>query len=62
MRVFSSAHELRNEVVEELSPDLVGESGTELVALLIAGGRNRGMKSEKGRRGEEQGNSREKKP
>jgi hypothetical protein len=41
---------LRNEVVEELIPDLVGENRAELDAPLVRGGRNRGMESEKGRR------------
>jgi hypothetical protein len=41
---------LRNEVVEELIPDLVGENRAELDASLVRGGRNRGMESEKGRR------------
>jgi hypothetical protein len=44
------AHELRNEVVEELIPDLVGENRAELDAPLVRGGRNRGMESKKGRR------------
>ena len=42
--------ELRNEVVEELISDLVGENRAELDAPLVRGGRNRGMESEKGRR------------
>ncbi len=44
------AHELRNEVVEELIPNLVGESRAELDAPLPKDGRNRGMKGEKSRR------------
>ncbi len=44
------AHELRNEVVEELTPDLVGESRAELKVELMRGGRNKGMEGEKGRR------------
>jgi hypothetical protein len=41
---------LRNELVEELISDLVGESDAELAALLVGGGRTRGIKSETGRR------------
>jgi len=41
---------LRNEVVEELIPDLVSESRAELDVELVRGGKNRGMESEKGRR------------
>jgi hypothetical protein len=44
------AHELRNEVVDELAPDLVGKSRTELDVELVRDGKNRGMESEKGRR------------
>jgi hypothetical protein len=44
------AHELRNEVVEELIPDLMSESRAELDAPLVGESRNRGMESEKGRR------------
>jgi hypothetical protein len=50
MRNDLIAHELRNEVVDELTPNLVGESRTELDVELVRGGRNRGMASEKGRR------------
>jgi len=45
-----NAHELRNEVVEELIPHLVGENRAELDAPLPRDGRNRGMKGEKSRR------------
>ncbi len=48
--VLLLAHELRNEFVEELSPDLMSESRAERDAPLVRGGRNRGMESEKGRR------------
>jgi len=41
---------LRNEVVEELIPDLVSESRAELDVELVRGDKNRGMESEKGRR------------
>ncbi|MFL5706560.1 MAG: hypothetical protein ACJ8AG_27615 [Ktedonobacteraceae bacterium] len=41
---------MRNEVVEELTPDLVDKSSEELAAPLVEGGRKRGMKSEKGER------------
>jgi hypothetical protein len=44
------AHELRNEVVEELIPDLMSESRAELDVELVGESRNRGMESEKGRR------------
>jgi hypothetical protein len=44
------SHELRNEVVEELIPDLVSESRTELDVELARGSRNRGRENEKGRR------------
>ncbi len=44
------AHELRNEAVEELIPDLVGESRAELKVELMRDGRNNGMEGEKGRR------------
>jgi hypothetical protein len=47
---LSTAHELRNEAVEELTPDLVGESRAELDIELMRDGRNRGMEGEKGRR------------
>src|SRR5258708_39818026 len=47
------SHELRNEVVEELSPDLMSESRAERDAPLVRGGRNRGMESKNGRRWEE---------
>jgi hypothetical protein len=43
-------HELRNEVVEELIPDWVGESRAELDVELVRGSRNRGRENEKGRR------------
>jgi hypothetical protein len=44
------SHELRNEVVEELTPDLVGESRAERKVELMRDGRNKGMEGEKGRR------------
>jgi len=53
---------LRNEVVEELSPDLMSESRAERDAPLVRGGRNRGMESKKGRRWEELRDSQEKRP
>jgi hypothetical protein len=34
------AHGLRNELVEEFTPDLVGERDAELAALLVGGGKN----------------------
>ncbi len=37
---------MRNELVEELIPNLVGESRTELDAPLMRDGRNRGMEGE----------------
>jgi hypothetical protein len=46
----SPAHELRNEAVEELTLDLVGESRAELKVELMRDGRNKGMEGEKGRR------------
>jgi len=45
-----TAHELRNEVVEELIPDLVRKSRGELDVELGNAGRNRGRENEKGRR------------
>jgi hypothetical protein len=42
----SFSEELRNELVEELIPNLVGESRTELDAPLTRDGRNRGMEGE----------------
>jgi hypothetical protein len=51
---------LRNEFVEELSPDLMSESRAERDAPLVRGGRNRGMESKKGRRWEELRDSQEK--
>ena len=45
-----NAHELRNEVVEELIPDLMSESRAELDVELVGESRNRGMESEKGGR------------
>ncbi len=53
---------MRNEVVEELPPDLVGESRAELKVELMRDGRNKGMEGEKGRRGEKSRNSQEKRP
>jgi len=47
---YPVAHELRNEAVEELTPDLVGESRAELKVELMRDGRNNGMEGEKGRR------------
>ncbi len=44
------SHELRNEVVEELIPDLMSEKRAELDIELVGKSRNRGMESEKGRR------------
>jgi len=46
----SIAHELRNEVVEELISRLVGGSCTERDGVLRSGSRSRGMESEKGRK------------
>ena len=45
-----TAHEVRNEVVEELIPDVVSESHGELNVELARNGRNRGREDEKGRR------------
>ncbi len=44
------AHELRNEIVEELIADRVSESCAEQDAPLVRGGRTRGTESEKSRR------------
>jgi hypothetical protein len=41
---------MRNEIVEKLVPDLVGENGRKLAAALISGGRT-------SRRGSERGNT-----
>ena len=46
------AHELRNEVVEELNSDLVSQSGANLDSKLVRGNKNSGMENEKGRKGE----------
>src|SRR5258708_7445548 len=54
------AHELRNEVVEELNPDLMSESRAEPDVKPVRDGRNRGMVSKKGRRWEELRKSQEK--
>ncbi len=40
------AHEMRNELVEELIPNLVGESRTEQDAPFTRDGRNSGMAGE----------------
>ena len=56
----SIAHELRNEVVEELSPDLMSESRAEPDVKPVRDGRNSGMASKKGRRWEELRNSQDK--
>jgi hypothetical protein len=56
----SISHELRNEVVEELSPDRMSKSRGERDAPLVRGGRNRGMESKKSRRWVELRESREK--
>src|SRR5438034_3099391 len=45
------AHELRNEVVEELNADLVSQSGANVGSKLVRGNKNSGMENEKGRRG-----------
>ena len=52
---FGSAHELRNEVVEELNSDLMSQSGANLDSKLVRGNKNSGMENEKGRRGEKSG-------
>ncbi len=44
------AHELRNEVVEELISNLMNESCAEREAPRVGGGRNRRMESQRGRR------------
>src|SRR5216683_953739 len=44
------AHELRNEVVEELNPDLMSESRAEPDVKPVRDGRNRGMVRKEGRR------------
>jgi hypothetical protein len=49
-RESGKSHELRNEAVEELTLDLVGESRAELKVELMRDGRNKGMEGEKGRR------------
>jgi hypothetical protein len=50
MGYVPKAHDLRNEVVEELIPDLVSENLTELDVPHVRGGRSRGMENEKGKR------------
>lgn len=47
---LSTTHGMRNEVVEELIPDMVSESHGELNVELVSSGRNRGREDEKGRR------------
>src|SRR5713226_5616641 len=56
-----SAHELRNEVVEELMPGRINTSRGEQAAQLVRGGRNSGMESKQGRRWEKWRDSQEKK-
>src|SRR5947209_19481855 len=51
-RNSGNAHELRNENVEELIPDLASESGGELDVELVSDGREKGRENEKGRRRE----------
>jgi hypothetical protein len=48
-RLGRIAHELRNEVVEELISNLMNESCAEREAPRVGGGRNRGRESQKGR-------------
>jgi hypothetical protein len=49
--MLSTAHELRNEVVEELIPDLANESCARLDVELGRGSRNRGREHEQARKG-----------
>jgi hypothetical protein len=56
------AHELRNEIVEELIADRVSERCAQQDALLVRSGRTSGMESEKGTRGGESRKSQEKRP
>ncbi len=44
------SHELRNEVIEELTLDLVGESRAEPEGMLMRGSRNRGIGSTQGQK------------
>jgi hypothetical protein len=48
-------HELRNEVVEELIPVLLGKSGANRERKRIRENKNSGMENEKGRREEKSG-------
>ena len=57
-----NTHDLRNEFVEELSPDLMSESRAERDAPQVRDGRNGGMESKRGRRWEELRDSQEKRP
>ena len=50
LNVARLAHDLRNEVVEELIPDLVSENLAGLDVPHVRGGRTRGMENEKGKR------------
>jgi hypothetical protein len=54
------AHELRNEVSEELNPDPMSESRAEPDVKAVRDDRKSGMASKKGRRWEELRNSQEK--
>jgi hypothetical protein len=58
----SKAHELRNEVVEELIPDLMSKGHAELDVERVRVAETEGWKAEKGRRREESGKSQEKRP
>jgi len=49
------AHELRNEVVEELNSDLVSQSGANLDSKLVKGNKTSGRENEKGGKGEKSG-------
>jgi hypothetical protein len=60
--VHRHTHELRNEVVEELSIDNVSERHAEPDVKSMRDGRTSGMESNKGRRREELRTSLEKRP
>jgi len=53
---------LRNEVVEELIPDLMSKGHAELDVERVRGAETEGWRAEKGRRGEESRKSQEKRP
>jgi len=60
--MLRNTHDLRNEVVEELIPDLMSKGHAELDVERVRGAETEGWRAEKGRRGEESRKSQEKRP